>query len=103
MTACHLLKWVFFLQDTQARDVDLRYFRDVDRREVDFVVTENGSPTLFVECKQREKSVSGALRYLKVRFPEAKAIQLFLGDGRDRVDRDGIRICPAYRFLSELV
>ncbi len=103
LTACHLLKWTFFLQDTQARDVELRYFRDVDRREVDFVVTENGSPILFVECKQRAKSISGALRYLKVRFPEVGAIQLYRGDGQDRVDRDGIRICPAHRFFSELV
>lgn len=103
LVACHLLKWVFFLQDTEARDIELRYFRDVDGREVDFVVTENGKPTLFVECKQSEKSVSRSLRYLKVRFPETAAVQVFRGDGRDRIDRDGIRICPAYRFLGELV
>lgn len=102
LTACHLLKWCFFLQDVQARDVELRYFRDVDRREVDFVVTDNGRPTLFVECKQSEKSVSGALRYMKVRFPEASAVQVYRGDGQDRIDRDGIRICPAHRFFAEL-
>lgn len=103
LVACHLLKWVFFMQDTQARDIELRYFRDVDRREVDFVVTEDGSPTLLVECKQSEKSVSRALRYLKIRFPEAAAVQVYRGEGHDRIDRDGIRICPAYRFLAELV
>jgi len=103
LAACHLLKWCFFMQDTRARDVELRYFRDVDRREVDFVVMEDGRPLLFIECKQSDKAVSGALRYLKVRFPQAAAVQLFLGDGQDRTDRDGIRICPAHRFLSELV
>jgi len=103
MVACHLMKWCFFLQDTEGRDVELRYFRDVDRREVDFVITENGKPTLFVECKQRDKTISRSLRYLKVRFPDVTALQIYRGDGPDRMDRDCIRICPAHRFLSELI
>ncbi len=32
---CHLLKWCHFQQDTEGRNVELRYFRDVERREVD--------------------------------------------------------------------
>lgn len=103
MVACHLLKWCFFLQDSEGREIDLRYFRDVDRREVDFVITEESRPALFVECKRGDKSISRSLRYMKKRFPKAQAIQVYLGDGPDRIDRDGIRICPAHRFLSGLV
>jgi uncharacterized protein len=103
MAACHLLKWCYFLQDAEGRDVELRYFRDVDRREVDFVVTENGSPVLFVECKQSDKSVSQSLRYLKTRFPDTAAVQIHTGEGQDRTDREGIRICPAHCFFAELV
>ncbi len=103
MTACHLLKWCCFLQDSEGRDIELRYFRDVDRREVDFVVVENNRPVLLVECKQNDKTVSRSLRYLKLRFPEADAIQIYNNEGPDRIDREGIRICPAYRFLAELV
>jgi len=33
LIACHLLKWCHFLQDTEGRDLELRYFRDMDRRE----------------------------------------------------------------------
>ena len=51
MVACHLLKWVHYQQDTQGRDLELRYFRDVDRREVDLVVVEGREPILLVECK----------------------------------------------------
>lgn len=91
------------VQDSEGRDIDLRYFRDVDRREVDFVITEEGRPTFFVECKRGDKSISRSLRYMKKRFPKAQAIQVYLGDGPDRIDRDGIRICPAHRFLSGLV
>ena len=103
LVACHLMKWCFFLEDTEGRDVELRYFRDVDRREVDFVVMENSRPVLFVECKQSDKTISRSLRYLKIRFPEVSALQVYRGNGPDRVDRDGIRVCPAHRFLAELV
>ena len=41
LVGAHLLKWVHFLQDSEGRDVELRYFRDVDGREVDFVVVED--------------------------------------------------------------
>ena len=44
LVACHLLKWVHFRQDTQGRDVELRFFRDIDGREVDFVVLEDRRP-----------------------------------------------------------
>ena len=47
----HLLKWVHFEQDTKGRDLELRYFRDSDGREVDFVVVEGRRPLLFVEAK----------------------------------------------------
>ena len=42
LVGCHLLKWVYHEQDTAGRDLELRYFRDTDGREVDFVVTEGG-------------------------------------------------------------
>src|SRR5881628_2490075 len=49
--ASHLLKWVHYEQDARGRDLDLRYFRDADGREVDFVVVEGRTPVRFVECK----------------------------------------------------
>jgi predicted AAA+ superfamily ATPase len=68
LVACHLLKWVQFEEDTQGRDLELRYFRDRDGREVDFVVTENRKPILLVEaqvggCRRRSQSAlpEGAL------------------------------------------
>ena len=51
LVACHLLKWVHFEQDTQGRDLELRYFRDIDGREVDFVVVDGRRPVLLAECK----------------------------------------------------
>ena len=98
----HLLKWIHFLQDTQGRDVELRYFRDVDRREVDFVVVEGRRPTHFIECKWADAPIDGALRYLKLRFPAAEAWQLSAVGTKDFVTPDGVRACPALDLLRRL-
>lgn len=103
LVACHLLKWCHFLQDTEGRDMELRYFRDIDRREVDFVLMENGVPLQFIECKTSRKRKRRSLKYLKERFPDTESIQIDLGDGEDLLDKDGIRLLPATKFLAQLV
>jgi predicted AAA+ superfamily ATPase len=103
MVALHLLKWVHFQQDTKAREVDLRYFRNVDLREVDFVVTEDEKPILLVECKWSDDAVTRGLHYLKERFPEAEAWQIAATGKKDYQTPNGIRVCPALTFLKDLV
>jgi uncharacterized protein len=103
LVAFHLLKWVFFLQDTEGRNIELRYFRDVDKREVDFVVLEDNSPIHFVEAKSSGKVQSPSLRYLKLRFPSVTATQVTLDKAVDLLTKDGIRICSAHLFLGDLV
>ncbi len=101
--ACHLLKWCFFLQDAEGRDIALRYFRDIDRREVDFVITEDGKPIHFIECKKSGKEVDPSLKYLKQRFTHVQATQISLEKECDFVTKENIRICSAYKFLKEII
>jgi uncharacterized protein len=103
LVACHLLKWVQFQQDTQGLDFDLRYFRDIDGREVDFVITQNNQPVSFVECKLTPGPISKGLYYLKQRFPEVDAWQIFANGDEDSVNPQGIRQAHAARLLRELV
>ena len=103
LVACHLMKWCCFLQDTEGREMELRFFRDIDKREVDFVLMEDSMPIHFIECKTAEKGVSLALRYMKKRFPLVHATQVQLEGEADLVDKDGIRSCPAHLFLNEFV
>ena len=70
LVASHLLKWVEYQVDTEGRDLDLRYFRDVDGREVDFVILQDRQPIALVECKLSDAEASGSLRYLKLRYPD---------------------------------
>ena len=102
MVACHLLKWVHFRQDVEGVDLELRFFRDVDRREVDFVVVQDRQPILFVECKLGDRDIDRPLRYLKKRFPDAKAVQISLAGERDYRTPDGLRAMPALPFLRRL-
>ena len=103
LVACHLLKWIHHQQDTQGRDVELRYFRDTDGREVDFVVLDQQRPILCVECKWSDAAADKSLRYFKVRFPECDAWQISATGTRDYVNSDGIRVAPALKLLSTLV
>jgi len=103
LVACHLLKWVHHRQDTEGRDTELRFFRDVDGREVDFVVVEDRQPSLLVECKLRDRDIDRGLRYLKQRFPDAAAVQIARSGQRDFVTPEGIQARPALDFLRELI
>lgn len=101
MVAMHLLKWVHFEQDTQARDLDLRYFRDIDGREVDFIITEKDTPIMAIECKLGDGDASKHLVYFKRRFPECEAWQISLGNKNFLYQ--GIHVCPAIRLLKDLI
>ncbi len=103
LVAAHLLKWVHYQQDAAGRDLELRYFRDVDGREVDFVVTENRRPIQLVECKWKDDEIAKGLRYLKARFPAAAAYQISARGDKDFVSAEDIRVCNALPFLQGLI
>jgi uncharacterized protein len=103
LVACHLLKWVEFQVDTQGHDVQLRYFRDIDGREVDFVILHDQEPVAFIECKLSDSDISGGLNYLHQRFPQATCWQISATGTKDYINPVGIRVAPAARLLEQLV
>ena len=102
LVASHLLKWVHFQIDTRGRELELRYFRDIDGREVDFVVTENHKPILFIEAKWADDDIVRGLKYLKERFPNVDSWQISAVGTKDFVSREGIRVAPALELLRTL-
>jgi hypothetical protein len=102
LVAAHLLKWSHYQQDVFGRDLELRYFRDTDGREVDFVLLDGRRPVLFVECKWADAEVDRGLRYLKARFPDVPAWQLSAAGSKDYQTPEGIRVAPALRLLGKL-
>ena len=100
LVACHLLKYCHHLEDTEGHRMELRFIRDTDRREVNFVVIRDGDPLFAVECKSGEKSPSPAIRYFRERTPIAHFYQVHLGE-RDYV-ANGTRVLPFRTFCREL-
>lgn len=80
LVASQLLKYCHFVEDTEGHTMELRFLRDTDRREVDFVVLRDRKPLFAVECKSGERAVSPAIRYFAERTPIPRFYQVHLGD-----------------------
>jgi uncharacterized protein len=103
LVASQLIKWVEYQIDTEGHSLELRYFRDTDGREVDFVILHHQQPIALIECKLSDTSASNSLRYLKLRYPAAQAWQLSATGAHDYVNKDGIRVANAAVLLKLLV
>ena len=97
MMACLLLKYCHFHEDTHGEQMELRYIRDTDKREVDFVVIKNKKPLFAVECKLTNKSISPALFYFQKRttIPLFYQVSLF---GEERQMSDEIMMTSFEKF-----
>lgn len=103
LVAGHLLKWVQFQQDVKGEDIELAYFRDIDGREVDFIVVQKKRPLWAVECKWGDAELHKGLKYFKERFPRCEAWQLSAVGKKNYLSGEGIKVCPAVEFLEKLV
>ena len=102
LVAQQLLKYCHHLEDTEGAKMELRYLRDVDGREVDFVVLKGRKPLFAVECKSGEKDPHPACAYYRARTQIPKFFQVHLGE-RDFGDEDtGTRVLPYTKFCVEM-
>ncbi len=100
LVASQLLKYCHWVEDTQGYDMDLRFLRDTDRREVDFVVLRNRKPIFGVECKSGEKAISGAIRYFAERTSIPRFYQVHLGEREYAAGK--VTVLPFRRFCEDL-
>ena len=103
MVAMHLLKWIQFEWDSKARELELRYFRDIDGREVDFIVLENAKPIMAIECKWSDHDISSSLNYFKQRFPAVDAYQISMQGQKEYISKTKIHVCNSLKFLRNLI
>lgn len=101
LVAGHLLKYCHFLEDTEGEKMELRYLRDTDHREVDFVVLKNKKPIFAVECKTGDRQVSKSILYFKERTNVPQFFQVHLG-ASDYLSKEGVRVIPFVKFCNEL-
>jgi predicted AAA+ superfamily ATPase len=104
LVASHLLKYCHFHEDTEGDEMSLRFLRDSNGREIDFVVLKNGKPEFAVECKSGGKALSKNIGYFAQRTPIPKFYQVHLdAHGTDAEWADAkARIVPFVRFCEML-
>jgi predicted AAA+ superfamily ATPase len=99
--ASHLLKFCHYHEDVNGEKMELRYLRDTDKREVDFVVLKNKKPLFAVECKTGERSISPYLHYFSERTPIPIFYQVHKGSAHRQVNKK-ILLIPFDRFANEV-
>jgi predicted AAA+ superfamily ATPase len=100
--ACQLLKYCHFIEDSEGFPMELRFLRDTDKREIDFVVLKEKRPLFAVECKTGERGISPAVSYFRERTVIPSFYQVHLGT-KDWGDAErNVRVLPYHVFCKEL-
>lgn len=99
--ACQLLKYCHFLTDTQGYDMELRYLRDTDRREVDFVVLQDKKPQFAVECQLGDSNSKPSLSYFAERTTIPQFYLVHLGQKDFEHAKLPLRVLPFSQFVKE--
>lgn len=104
LAALHLLKACHFWTDCAHGELELRFVRDKEQREVDFLVVRDGKPWLLVECKSDDVAPSPALVHFRRLLRVDRAVQLVTRAGYDRqYPATGVRVMSYERFFAGLV
>ncbi|MFY7993660.1 MAG: ATP-binding protein [Bacteriovoracaceae bacterium] len=105
LVAGHLLKFCHYHEDYNGYKMQLCYIKDVEGREIDFVVIKDKKPLFAVECKTGEKSLQRSLKYFKDIYKIPKAYQVHLGEKDFGDESKEGRVLPFHLFckLEELI
>jgi predicted AAA+ superfamily ATPase len=96
-----LLKFCHYHEDVNGYRMELRFIRDTDKREIDFVVIQDKKPPFAVECKSGDSAPSPHLFYFRDRTPIPKFYQVHLGTRSRQVDEQ-ISILSYIDFCKEV-
>jgi predicted AAA+ superfamily ATPase len=100
LVAGQLLKYCHRIEDTEGYPMELRYLRDTDKREVDFVVVKKRKPLFAVECKLSDRGPDPSLAYFAERVGIPRFYQVHLGTAH--FERGRVTVLPFARFCEDL-
>ncbi|GAB4197162.1 MAG: hypothetical protein OHK0013_05040 [Sandaracinaceae bacterium] len=105
LVACHLAKAVDAWTDLGLGRYELRYLRDKEKREVDFLVVRNGKPWFLVEVKTGDTKLSPALAHFQTAVGASHAFQAVVDlppVGANAFSRTDPVVVSARDLLSQL-
>lgn len=100
LVASQLLKFCHFTEDVCGHKMELQYLKDIDNREVDFVVLKDKKPLFAVECKKGSKEISKNIYYFKKRTRISQFYQVHLQE--DIYKDQNIEVLPFKNFCKKL-
>jgi uncharacterized protein len=100
LVASQLLKFCHWMEDTEGYRMELRFIRDTDEREIDFVVLQDKHPLFAVECKTGEKAISRAIHYFAARTKIPHFYQVHRGT--QSYTNGKITVQPFWEFCRDL-
>jgi len=102
LVASSLLKRLHLLEDRDGFRCELRYIRDKEGREVDFVIVKDGSIEELIEVKYADDRISKSLLYYSRRLKPKKTTQI-VAQIDHPYTKDGINVVdPISYFNGEL-
>lgn len=95
LVACHLLKYCHYLTDTGEGKFELRYIRNKQKKEIDFLLLHDGKPWLPIEVKLNDVEPSSSWHLLMPYLPCNMALQI--------VKKSGVYKIYQYRSYQLLI
>ena len=81
--------------------MELRYIRDTDKREIDFVVLKNEKPIFAVESRIKGTSMPGSIQYFSTRLKIPQFYFVHLGEKDYEHATLPVRVLPFSSFVKE--
>jgi predicted AAA+ superfamily ATPase len=106
LVACHLLKAVEGWTDLGLGSFELRYLRDKQKREVDFLVVRDRKPWFLVEVTMSDRRLSPALTHFHAQIGTAHAFQAVIDLPFEDINCFSTTrpaVVPARTLLSQLL
>jgi predicted AAA+ superfamily ATPase len=106
MIASHLLKFAHYMTDTGEADVELRYLRNKQKQEIDFLLVKDKKPWLPIEVKFSETSPAKNWAFYFKHLPCNRGIQVIQKPGVKKIvaiESGEILIISAELFLPLLM
>lgn len=102
LVASQLLKYCHYHQDYSGEKLELCFYRDSNKRELDFVVTKNRKALFAVECKSGERDLASNIKYFSSRLPIPKYYQVHMGQKHTEIAEYKSEIIPLIELAKIL-
>jgi len=100
--ACAIQKEIHFREDCFGEEKKLYYLKNKEGKEIDFCITKDNIPSIMIEVKWKDDSLSPVFEIFKKFFPRIKMVQLTKELKREKTFPNGAEIRIAHKWLAKL-